>query len=98
MRPAACGGAKDTELALTRCTLKTEHGKYDANYEKATVRKQLFFRVKIQFSQKVKQFFMSLHNSKLREPDRKDRDRSSEKERKGNALASGADEGRDKLR
>ena len=34
--------------------MKTEHHEEnDANYEKATVRKQLFFRVKIQFSQKV---------------------------------------------
>ena len=43
---------------------------------------------------------MSLHNSNnLRTRSIKDRsNRSSYKERKGNALASGADEGRDKLR
>ena len=46
---------------------------------------------------------MSLHNSTNREPKNGlfylvDLKRSSEKERKGNALASGADEGRDKLR
>ena len=42
---------------------------------------------------------MSLHNSKLKRTRSKDHlKRSSYKERKGNALASGADEGRDKLR
>ena len=50
---------------------------------------------------------MSLHNSTNREPiglsmswseKRKSFERLSYKERKGNALASGADEGRDKLR
>ena len=38
-----------------------------------------------------------LHNSKLNE-NQNISNRSSYKERKGNALASGADEGRDKLR
>ena len=42
---------------------------------------------------------MSLHNStKENQIERLNSIRSSYKERKGNALASGADEGRDKLR
>ena len=47
-----------------RCTLKTEHHEIDANYEKATVRKQLFFRV-ITISQKGDNFLWSLHNSSI---------------------------------
>ena len=43
------------------------------------------------------EFFVSLHNSQ-REQLKLFFDWSSYKERKGNALASGADEGRDKLR
>ena len=41
---------------------------------------------------------MSLHNSNSVTQIIENQKRSSYKERKGNALASGADEGRDKLR
>ena len=90
---------------------------FDANYEKATVRK-LFLgicnwkgadpKIRVITILLVKQ--MSLHNSNrkrtkiigplfcLNRVEGNLNDRSSIKERKGNALASGADEGRDKLR
>ena len=46
--------------------MKTEHHENDANYEKATVRKQ--FRV-IEITIKLKLLKESLHNSKPRELD-----------------------------